>query len=101
MVPRSRNVAAHATLPGADHGRRAIMEQQEKPRLARRFAALLGFFRSEAAGGAVLIAAAIAALIWSNSAASPDYFALLDLPLAIGIGRAAFSQSLFHGSTTG
>ncbi len=72
-----------------------MTEQQEKPRLARRFAALLGFFRTEAAGGAVLIAAAIAALVWSNSDASPDYFALLDLPLAVGIGQATFSQSVF------
>ena len=46
-----------------------------------RFAALLGFLRSEAAGGTVLILSAIAALIWANSPASGTYRALLHTPL--------------------
>jgi len=46
-----------------------------------RFAALLDFLHSEAAGGAVLIVSAIAALIWANSPAGGAYRALRDMPL--------------------
>ena len=46
-----------------------------------RFAALLGFLRSEAAGGAVLILSAIAALLWANSPAGGAYRAMLHAPL--------------------
>ncbi len=56
-------------------------------RLPRRADALLLFLRSEAAGGMLLILASVAALLWSNSAASPGYAKLLDARL--GVGRAA------------
>ncbi len=69
-----------------------MTEQKQKTRAAaRRFATLLGFLRGGEAGGAVLIAAAIAALIWSNSPAASTYFALLHVRL----GAAGFSKTLF------
>ena len=49
--------------------------------------ALTEFIRSEAAGGALLILASLAALVWSNSAASPSYARLLGW--RVGYGRAA------------
>ncbi len=49
--------------------------------VARRFAALLGFLRSESAGGALLMLSACAALAWANSPAAPAYRSLLHLQL--------------------
>ncbi len=46
-----------------------------------RFAALLDFLRSEAAGGTVLMLAAAAALVWANSSAGGLYRALLHTPV--------------------
>ncbi len=46
-----------------------------------RFAALQGFLRSEAAGGAVLMLSAAAALVWANSSAGGLYRALLQAPV--------------------
>ena len=54
----------------------------------RRFAALLGFLRSESAGGLALIVSAVVALAWANSAAAPTYHALLQHRL----GPAVFSE---------
>ncbi len=48
-----------------------------------RIAVLLAFLRSEAAGGTALILAALAALIWSNSAAAPLYHRLVGLPIVL------------------
>ena len=56
---------------------------------ARRSAALMAFLRSETASGIALIAAAGAALVWSNSAASGDYFRLMALPVGVSFGSAS------------
>ncbi len=53
----------------------------------RPLGALTEFIRSEAAGGALLILASLAALAWSNSAAAPAYARLLDWN--VGYRRAA------------
>ncbi len=53
----------------------------------RRTFVLMRFLRSEAAGGVLLILASLAALAWSNSAASPLYDRLLAWP--VGPGRLA------------
>ncbi len=55
----------------------------------RRMVALLAFLRSESASGFVLIAAAVVALILSNSPLAAEYFRLLNLPLAISLGTHA------------
>ena len=62
--------------------------------VARRFAALLAFFRSESAGGFVLILAAAAAILWSNSAASDLYFRLLGMPIGVSVDGLAFVRPL-------
>ncbi len=50
----------------------------------RRIAAMAAFLRSESAGGLVLIASALVALGWANSAAAPGYRALLQYRLGVG-----------------
>ena len=60
--------------------------QRNRPAVAARFAPLLAFFRGESAGGAVLLAAALAALLWSNSAAGASYARLVGLPVRLGLG---------------
>ncbi len=61
------------------------MQQLSITHAARRsFAALADFLRSESAGGLVLIASALVALGWANSAAAPAYRALLHYPLGVG-----------------
>lgn len=60
----------------------------------RAFATLERFLHIEAASGIVLLLAAAAALIWANSSFAHSYHALWHLPLSIGIGDWAYSQSL-------
>ena len=57
-----------------------------------RFAAPPGFafLRGGAAGGFVLILAAVVALVWANSPAGPVYESLLHLPVGISAGAAQF-----------
>ncbi|MGH7212585.1 MAG: Na+/H+ antiporter NhaA, partial [Acetobacteraceae bacterium] len=64
--------------------------QDSRPAVAGRFAALLDFFRSETAGGAVLLAASAAAIVWANSPAAPSYFRMLRLPIGVSFGSAGF-----------
>ena len=52
------------------------------------------FFRHEAAGGIVLLAAAIMALILANSPLSWGYDALLHTPVSIRIGALAIDKPL-------
>ena len=54
------------------------------------------FTRIEASSGIVLLAAAIAALIWANSAFSDTYFEILDTHLTIEFGPFHFDESLQH-----
>ena len=54
---------------------------QQESAVLRRLRPLLEFLRSESAGGAILIASAIAALIWANSPAGQAYQALLHFEL--------------------
>ena len=52
------------------------------------------FLHVEAVGGAALLVAAAAALIWANSPFAHSYHAFWNLPLIIGVGGHVFSQSL-------
>jgi len=54
------------------------------------------FTRIEAASGIVLLAAAIAALIWANSRWSETYFQILDTHLTIDLGPFHLDESLLH-----
>src|SRR3990172_5008181 len=52
------------------------------------------FFRTEAASGALLLACAIAALIWANGPLADTYFRLLDTAITVGAGAFALSKPL-------
>src|SRR5690554_6200285 len=52
------------------------------------------FIHTQASSGLVLLAAAIAALIWANSSASELYFSLWETPIGFSIGSFEFSKSL-------
>lgn len=56
--------------------------------------ALRDFLKQESAGGIVLIAAAMLALVAANSMAAGNYFVLLELPFAVSIGSFAIDKPL-------
>ena len=58
------------------------------------FATLERFLHVEAVSGIALLFAAAVALVWANSPYAHSYHALWDLPVSIGLGSFAFSQSL-------
>lgn len=51
------------------------------------------FAKLEAAGGILLLASTIAALIWANSPWEPSYRALWNLQVSVGFGRYLLSES--------
>ena len=57
---------------------------------------LTAFLRTEAGGGAALIAAAVVALILANSPLSAGYEALWTTDIAVGFGEVAIAQDLRH-----
>ena len=59
------------------------------------------FARTSAAGGLVLIGAALVALIWANSPAADSYDAVWDAMLSVEIGGLALSETLRHGINDG
>jgi NhaA family Na+:H+ antiporter len=54
------------------------------------------FFRTSAAGGILLLASAIAALIWANSPWSESYDHFWHAKVTVGIGEAQLTGSLQH-----
>ncbi len=60
----------------------------------RALATVERFLHIEAVGGVVLLAAAGIALIWANSPLVDSYYALWHLPISLGVGPFAYSQSL-------
>jgi NhaA family Na+:H+ antiporter len=64
------------------------------PERYRLTSAFQQFFKTEAAGGAVLVACTCAALLLANSGWSADYHALWATPLAIGVGEHELSLTL-------
>jgi NhaA family Na+:H+ antiporter len=52
------------------------------------------FLHVEAVSSAVLLAAALAALVWANSPFAQSYHDLWHMPLSIGLGPYVFSKSL-------
>ena len=52
------------------------------------------FFRTEAAGGLVLVGCAVVALVWANSPLAPFYDALWATPVSVGAGPFALSKPL-------
>lgn len=58
--------------------------------------AIQRFIHHETSGGAVLVIAAIAALVISNSPLSSQYHTLLELPVSFGIGPLTLRKDLAH-----
>jgi NhaA family Na+:H+ antiporter len=52
------------------------------------------FARIESAGGIVLLAASIAAIVWANSPAAESYASLLHIPITLGFGAFRIAESL-------
>ncbi len=63
---------------------------------SHRITGALAYFQHEAAGGIVLLAAAILALILQNSAASHLYDALIETPVSFRIGAFELGKPLLH-----
>ena len=57
---------------------------------------LAEFLHEEAAGGVVLLAATVVALVWANSPERDAYASLWDTELKLGIGAAAIQEDLRH-----
>lgn len=60
----------------------------------RVFTTLERFLHVEAVSGIVLLIAAAAAMLWTNSPAGPSYAALWHTPVALGFGELVFSEPL-------
>jgi NhaA family Na+:H+ antiporter len=54
------------------------------------------FSENEAAGGALLLAAAVLALVWANSPWAESYFALSEYRFTVGFEGFALSMSILH-----
>src|SRR3712207_6443450 len=52
------------------------------------------FLRMEAAGGILLVAAALLAIVWANSPAGPLYTTLLDAPVVVQVGALKIAKPL-------
>lgn len=61
-----------------------------------RWGRLRRFVHDEAAGGVVLLVAAVAALVWANSPAAAGYEALWHLRLTVGPAPVAVTEDLRH-----
>ena len=57
---------------------------------------LAEFLREEAAGGIVLLGAAVVALVWANSPERDGYASLWETELRLGIGSVAIEEDLRH-----
>ena len=66
----------------------------QTPSSRRPLDAFAAFFRAESAGGIVLLACAVFALIWANSPAAASYFALWQTPLKVGPGAFSIDKPL-------
>jgi Na+:H+ antiporter, NhaA family len=54
------------------------------------------FIRTESAGGIVLIACTLLALVWANSPWAESYHHLWETPVSVGFGEFALTYSLHH-----
>ena len=78
--------ARHSALSGAA----AALPGRRIPRRVRRF------LDTEAAGGIILLAAAVVALVWANSPWRDSYRTLWSTELTIGLGRYVLAEDLQH-----
>jgi NhaA family Na+:H+ antiporter len=74
----------------------ARIESLPPGRPARLLAAVESFLRTESAGGVILLAATVAALVWANSPAAGSYQAVWSSVAAVGAGRWVVALDLRH-----
>lgn len=67
-----------------------------KHKVQRLISPFQDFVSAESAGGVILVATAVAAFAWANSAWAPAYEAMKHAPIAVGWGRFVLSQSALH-----
>ena len=67
-----------------------------RPTTNRKSTPFLDFVRSESFSGFVLIATSALAFLWANSTFSASYFAIKELPVAVGFGSWRLEKSLLH-----
>lgn len=67
-----------------------------KPIRERLIRPIAEFAQNEASSGMLLVACALAALIWANSPAAGSYFKLWTTPVSFGFGDAVAVRSLQH-----
>ncbi len=83
----------HRHDSGDSRNRRDHRDSPASQRLHQRALHALGeFFRLEAAGGVLLIAAALLALLFANTALRPLYVALQSLPVTVAIGELKIAK---------
>ena len=70
------------------------MQTRTPPPVDKALKALLDFLRLEAAGGLLLMVAAVSAMVVANSPLADYYAALLDIPLEIRIGTFGIAKPL-------
>jgi NhaA family Na+:H+ antiporter len=74
-----------------------MRRRAEQPGPVRRaLGPLAEFLHEEAAGGVVLLGAAVVALVWANSPERDAYASLWDTELRLGIGAVAIEEDLRH-----
>jgi Na+:H+ antiporter, NhaA family len=73
----------------------ARQPDQRRP-VRRALGPLAEFLREEAAGGVVLLGAAVVALVWANSPARDEYASLWETQVQVGIGSVAIEEDLRH-----
>ena len=71
-------------------GAAAALPGRRMPRVVRRF------LETEAAGGVVLLVAAVVALVWANSPWSGSYHTLWETELTLEVGRFRLADDLHH-----
>lgn len=64
--------------------------------IARWTSPFLRFAQIESAGGMVLLACSITAIVWANSSGADFYASLLHIPITIGFGDLQLSESLHY-----
>lgn len=89
MANRTHPADAHPSEPARVFGRSSFPEYQR----------ILAILRTETVGGALLLAATVAALVWANSPLAHGYFALRDVK--IGYAPWHLELSLGHWASDG
>src|SRR5205809_7231741 len=75
---------------------RASDPGKNAPPIERLLRPIQAFSKLEAAGGILLIACTIAALVWANSPWAASYFHLWHIHMTVGFGSAQLSEELHY-----